>query len=232
MTTQGTASFAGALKRALRDARATQADLARKLDMDPGQVSRWINGKAVPHIGNVRRIEEFLKTDLAGSFAESTPEYELFVSAPISGIAIEDVPEHHSAVEKVVSAAHQHVNGLVWPGEHIKTAADRRAAAADIVTEKNMNALFSCEAYLYLQFAEVVRPSSAFIELGIALAKKMKITIMVKEGLTSPYMLRGFSGVAASLRLLPPARIYRDVASAEEAASLVENSGRELLGLS
>jgi transcriptional regulator with XRE-family HTH domain len=183
MTTPDDASFANALRQAIRDAKTTQAALARQLGMDPGQVSRWVNGKAIPHINNVRRIEEILNTDLSDSFAKSKPDYELFVSAPISGIASKDVPEHHDAVAKVVSAAGQHVNGLVWPGEHIKTADDRRIAAADIVTEHNMKALFSCPAYLYLQFTEVVGPSSAFVELGFALARKMKITIIVQQGL-------------------------------------------------
>ena len=104
-------------------------------------MSRWVNGKAVPHIDNVRRIEEILKVDLSSSFTKSTPEYELFVSAPISGLADDDIPEHHDAVAKIVAAADQHVNSLYWPGERIRTAADRRVAAADMVTERNMRAL-------------------------------------------------------------------------------------------
>lgn len=231
MPPQDESKFANALRQAIQAARITQAALARELHTDQGQVSRWVNGKAFPHIDNVRRIEEILKIDLSDSFARSTPDYELFVSAPISGLADEDIPEHHNAVAKVVAAAGQHVNGLYWPGEQIKTAADRRRAAADMVTERNMRALFGCPAYLYLQFAEVVRPSSAFVELGFALGRKMKITIIVEGGLTTPYMLRGFGAVAADLKFLPKARIYTEVTSAEDAASLIANNGRELLGL-
>lgn len=110
-------------------------------------------------------------------------------------------------------------------------AADRRAAAADIVTEKNMTALFNCPAYLYLQFAEAMGPSSAFVELSFALGREMKITVIVQKGLTSPYMLRGFSGVAAKLRFISEARIYTEVESSDEAASLIVSNGRELLGL-
>jgi hypothetical protein len=41
-----------------------------------------------------------------------TPEYELYVSALITGLAREDIPGHHDAVAEVVKAAHQDVNGL------------------------------------------------------------------------------------------------------------------------
>lgn len=230
MPTQGDASFAAQLREAIKAAGTTQAALANALRIDPGQVSRWVTGKAVPHVAIVRRIEEILGVDLAGSFAKSIPGYELFVSAPISGIASEDIPKHHDDVAEVIAAAKQHVNSLVWPGEHVRTAADRQNAAADIVTERNMRALFGCSAYLYLQFAEVIGPSSAFVELGFALGRKMKITIITKSGLVSPYMLQGFGAVAASLSFLPQARIYH-VRSAQEASNLIAQNGRELLGL-
>jgi transcriptional regulator with XRE-family HTH domain len=215
----------------MKDKEISQAELARNIPIDQSQVSRWITGKAVPQIQNLHRVEKILDVDLSDSFTKSTPDYELFVSAPISGIPGEKVPEHHDAVAKVVEAARQHVNGLVWPGEQIRTAADRQGAAADIATERNMTALFGCPAYLYLQFTEVMGPSSAFVELGFALGRKMKITIIVQKGLTSPYMLRGFGAVAARLKFLPEARIYNEVGSADEAASLIASNGRELLGL-
>jgi transcriptional regulator with XRE-family HTH domain len=228
---QEEATFQSALRQALRNKRMNQADLAREIPIDPSQVNRWVTGKAFPHIKNLHRVEEVLEVDLSQPFSESTPDHELFVSAPISGIAAEMVPHHHDAVAKVVEAARQHVNGLIWPGERIVTAANRHAAAADIATERNMTALFGCPAYLYLQFAEVLGPSSAYVELGFALGRKMKVTIIVQKGLTSPYMLRGFGAVAAKLKFLPEARIYTEVESPDEAASLIASNGRDLLGL-
>jgi transcriptional regulator with XRE-family HTH domain len=230
MSPQDGPSFAETLRQALTRRHMRQVQLARLLNVDPSQVNRWVNGNAVPHIGTVGRIEQILETNLSDSFTRSTPDYELFVSAPISGIASEEIPAHHEAVAKVVAAASQHVNNLVWPGERIRTAADRRAAAADIVTERNMQDLYGCPAYLYLQFAEVIGPTSSFVELGFALGRKMKITIIVQRGLTTPYMLHGFGAVSATLKFLPKARIY-DVETAEDAASLIAGNGRELLGL-
>jgi transcriptional regulator with XRE-family HTH domain len=226
----GTQDFASALRQALMTKGMSQADLARELPMDQGQVSRWLTAKAIPQIKNLHRIEEVLGVDLSGAFAESKPDNELFVSAPISGLADEDIPAHHDAVAKVVNAARQHVDGLSWPGDRIKAATDRRYAAANLVTKQNMTELYSCPAYLYLQFAEVTGHSSALVELGFALGLRKKTTVIIKKGLTSPYMFRGFGAVAAKLSFLPDAEVYEED-SADSAAALIANNGRELLGL-
>jgi hypothetical protein len=97
----------------------------------------------------------------------------------------------------VVQSAHQHVNGAYWPGEGIRSADD--LAAADLATERNMRIIAQCQALLYLQFSDVVRPTSALIELGIALGRRIKTTVIVRRGLPTPYVLDGFGGVAAKL---------------------------------
>ncbi len=228
MNTQGNATFGNALKVAIAAARYTQAQLARELHIDPGQVSRWVNDKAVPHGDTVARIEQILETDLSASFTASTPEYELYVSAPITGLNIDDISTHNAAVNDVVSAARAHVNSLYWPGEEVRSVSD--LTAADIATERNMQILQSCSALLYLQFLEVVHPSSALIELGCALGWRLKTTIIIQADLHLPFMLDGFGGVAATLSFLPKARVYR-VKSAGDACDLVKRNGRGLLGL-
>jgi transcriptional regulator with XRE-family HTH domain len=230
MAQQDHASFADALRQALEKEDTSQVTLARAIRVDPSQVNRWVRGKALPHRDNVKAIETFLETDLSEAFTKWTPSYELFVSAPISGLADGDIPAHHDAVAQVVEAARQHVNGISWPGERISNAGDRRASAADLVTERNMRELVSCPAYLFLQFSEVIGPSSALVELGFALGRKTKVTIIYRKGLASLYMLRGFDGVAARLSFLPEARIY-EVESVDHAVSLIGGNGRELLGL-
>jgi transcriptional regulator with XRE-family HTH domain len=230
MGTQEQSSFGGALRQALDAAEISQAKLARELRVDASQVNRWIHDKAFPQIDNLHRIEKLLGVDLSAAFNKHKPAYELFVSAPISGLADEDIPEHHNAVAKVVDAARPHVNGLTWPGERIETVSDRRYAAANLVTKQNMTDLYNCPAFLYLQFAEVIGPSSALVELGFALGRKMKVTVIFKKGLTSPYMLRGFGAVSAKLSFLPDAEVYEEE-SVESAAALIGNNGRELLGL-
>ncbi len=228
MDAQGRTTFGKALKAAISAAHYTQAGLARELVIDQGQVSRWVNGKAIPHGETLTKIEGILGADLSTAFAASKPEYELYVTAPISGLKAEEVGPHHAAVSAVVTAASAQVNSLYWPGLGIQSAYD--LTAPDIATERNMQILRNSSAVLYLQFMEIVRPTSALIELGCALGWRLKTTVIMQEGLTQPYMLGNFGAVAATLDFLPKARIYT-VKSVGDACDLITKNGRELLGL-
>lgn len=222
-------TFGRALKAALRDSRITQAELARELNVDPGQVSRWATDKAVPHTGTVTRIEGIVQADLSDAFRRSTPTHELYVSAPITGLEDGGIADHRADVAKVVAAARLSVNGVYWPGEYINGRDD--LVASDLATEKNLRTLAGCHSFLYLQFGDVVHPSGALIELGLAMGRKCKTTIILRRGLKWPYMFGGLPAVAAGLNFLPQARLY-EVDSVEEAAGLVSKNGRLLLGLS
>jgi transcriptional regulator with XRE-family HTH domain len=228
MPPQQRATFGTALRAALRQARRHQSELARELAIDPSQVNRWARDKALPHATYVARIDAFLGSDLAGILPELTPEYELFVSAPIMGVGRDAIAGHHDDVARVVEAARQHVNGLYWPGEDVRSIDD--LVAPDIATARKFRALVGCQAYLYVQFAEMVYPSSALVEFGFALGRRIKTTVIVLGGLASPFMLDGFAGVANGLKFLPDARVYT-VPSVSHAVGLVERSGREMLGL-
>lgn len=227
MATQGE-TFGQAIKQALLAAGVTQAGLARRLVIDAGQVSRWVTDKAIPLQKTVERIEEELGADLSTAFRVSTPVHELYVSAPITGLGRRGVGAHHDAVATVVDVAKRHVNSLFWPGAGIRGVSD--LVAPDIATERNMKVMQSCSALLFVQFAEIVRPSSSLVELGIGLGRRMKTTMILHADIEQPFMLAGFDGVASSLPFLPRARIYR-VHSVDEACDLVDGSGRELLGL-
>lgn len=205
-----------------------QARLAEQLGIDPGQVSRWATGKAVPHVQMVSRIEAILAADLSQSFAASVPEFELYVSAPIASLDDAALRGHHDEVSSVVEALADHVSALYWPGWPITKTYD--LVAADIATERNFRIIAHCTALLYLQFAPIIRPSSALIELGFALGRRLKTTVIVKAGLEQAYMLENFGAVAASLSFLPKARLYT-VRSVADACDLVGRNGRELLGL-
>jgi len=228
MNTHGYTSFGNALKSAIATARYTQARLGRELHIDPGQISRWTNDKAIPHADTVARIEQILGADLSVPFSASAPEHELYVSAPVTGLRDEDIAPHNAAVTEVLAAARAHVNSWYWPGEDVRSISD--LTAADIATERNMQILRNASALLYLQFHEMVHPSSSLIQLGCALGWRLKTTIIVQADLHLPYMLEGFGAVAASLTFLPKARIYR-VRAVSDACDLVKRNGRELLGL-
>jgi len=229
MEEQQGASFGQALRLALRSARKSQADLARALNVDPGQISRWVNGKSVPHVHTVNAIELALGADLTQTFENSIPQCELYVSAPITGLDSARIAAHHDQVAKVVDAARSHVNRLFWPGEAIRDRGD--LGAADLITERNMSVFAHCSALLYLQFDDIVRPSASLIELGLALGRRMKTTVITLKSVPLASMLEGFAGVANSIPFLPKARLYY-VEAVDDACELIYRNGRDLLGLS
>jgi len=158
-----------------------------------------------------------------------THQYELYVSAPITGLDESRLKAHRESVAEVVQAAEQAGISVYWPGADIESFDDLQAA--DLATRRNLEILFGCRALLYLQFEEVTGPTGALVELGLALARKMKTTVIRKRGLNSPFLLReGFPGVASDSPNLPSARIY-DVGTAREAARKLEVNKRGLVGL-
>jgi transcriptional regulator with XRE-family HTH domain len=212
----------------LGEALSSQAKLARELGADPGQVSRWVTNKATPQPETVRRIEEFLGVDLSGAIANSASRYELYVSAPITGLGKRHIGAHHQAVAEVVEEVRKCVEFVYWPGEGISD--QHQLVAPDIATERNMKVLAQCPAFLFLQFGEILHPSSALIELGIALGRRIRTTMILNSEVAHAYMLKGFDAVAAGSTFLPKARTY-PVDSTEQACDLIEKNGRELLGL-
>jgi hypothetical protein len=71
-------------------------------------------------------------------------------------------------------------------------------------------------------------PSGALVELGFALGRKVKTTMILMNGLRTPFMFEGLQGVAATLEFLPTVHIYT-VDSVDEAVRLVERDGEQLL---
>jgi transcriptional regulator with XRE-family HTH domain len=228
-----TATLGSALLQAIRSEGLSQRWLARQLGTDPTQVSRWVNNKAVPRAETVREIENKLGIDLSEAIQrplpaseQSAPDYDLFVSAPINGLTRKEIEIHRGEVSKVVAATKEVVGKVYWPGEEVSSWSDFEAP--DLATEAVFRALASCRAYLYLQFAQTVNPSGALVELGFALGRRIKTTMIIKRNIHTPYMFEGFQGVAAKLDSLPEAHIYV-VDEINQAVRLIEVDGRRFL---
>jgi transcriptional regulator with XRE-family HTH domain len=232
MEPQQEVTFGAALREALFQAGRSQTWLANNLHTSPSQVSRWVSDRQVPHLDTLRRIEELLGTDLRTAFQRSLRvpeprrEYDLFVSAPFAELRTEEIAAHRKDVAKVVAAAKNVVDKVYWLGMEVESLYD--LGAANFVTEANLEALDKCRAYLYLQFAELVDPSGALVELGFALGRRIKTTMIIKEGLQTPFMFGGLDVVAAKLQFLPETHIYY-VDDVEHAVRLIEVNGRQLL---
>jgi transcriptional regulator with XRE-family HTH domain len=228
MAQQEKATFGDALRDALLNARQNQAWLAKQLDIDPGQVSRWTNNKARPHVATVARIEKLLDTNLRDAFRDTLPEFDLFVSAPINGLGAERIEAHRVEVGRVVEAANDVANGVYWSGQEVGSLKD--LGAADLSTETNLKVFAECQAYLYLQFGEMINPSGALVELGFALGQKLRTTMIIKKDLPTPYMFRGIGTVAGKLEFLPEVHKY-EVDDIDDAVRLIQHNGPQLFGL-
>lgn len=221
--------FGEALAKAIEAGGHNQRWLAENLHVNPTQVSRWVNGNALPRVESVAEMERLLHASLLDVLSMPTSEFELFLSAPITGLGPDSIAAHHEQVGRIVEAVGTHVEGVYWPGHDITSTDD--LLAPDLATGRNLQALAECKALLYVQLEEVTHPSGSLIELGIALGRKTKTTIFIKRGLAVPYMLvEGFQGVAANSQILPQARLYV-VSDADDAIRTINRNGRELLGL-
>lgn len=228
MAAQGHARFHATLKAALGEHK--QVWLAEKLGVSETTVSRWVTGKTRP-----LREQAMEASDLLGDpevlevFDATTAPYELYLSAPISGLKSTEVAAHRDAIEMIATEAETVTNGVYWPGRDIHSKSE--LAAADIVTRDNLDVLRHCHGLLYVQLADVTHPTGALIELGIALGRQIKTTLIIRRGVPLPFMLRNFEGVAARSPIMPDARVDF-VDSAEDVVALIKRNGRAIFGLS
>lgn len=221
-------SFGDALAAALAAAGITQAELARRLPADAGLVSKWRRNHQTPRPDTIRKIEQILGQRLP-PYAQTESDYELYVSAPITGLGSDAIGRHHAQVSRVVAATREHVEEVYWPGQSVLGTDD--LVAPDLATERNLKVLAHCAGLLYVQMEEMAGPSSALIELGMAMGRRTRTTMILKRGIRLPFMLRdNFAMIAANLNSLPKARVYL-VNDVDEATQLVARNGRELLGL-
>jgi transcriptional regulator with XRE-family HTH domain len=229
MGTQDSArSFGDALHEALAVAKLKQSELAKKLSIDEGQVSRWVHNHSAPSAAHLESIEQLLGEKLVYSASSGPAEYELYIAAPVTALPMSSVESHHDAVRQVVDTLQKHVAPLYWPGRDVRSLDDQWAP--NLAARRDLRALCNSKAFLYLQFEDTVAPSSAMVELGIALGRRTKTTIIIGRDVKMPYMFEGFEGVAERLPQMPSAQIHH-VASVEAACHLIDLNGRALLGL-
>jgi transcriptional regulator with XRE-family HTH domain len=228
MAAQGRARFHVTLKAALGDHK--QVWLADRLGVSETTVSRWMTDKTRPLREQAAKAAELLgEPEVLEVFDATKAPYELYLASPISGLRSTEVAAHRDAIEMIATEAETVTNGVYWPGRDIHSKTE--LAAADIVTRDNLEVLRHCHGLLYVQLADVTHPTGALVELGIALGRQIKTTVMIKRGVPLPFMLRNFEGVAARSPIMPDARVDF-VDTAEDVVALIKRNGREIFGLS
>ncbi len=215
------------VKRALSERSMKHLVFARDLDAASSTLSKWLNGTRVPPEKVQEQIDTLLDLDLSGTWGLSSSPSTVFVSAPGQGLRSKDRAEHRDQVLKVVTAIDKVVDTVHCPGSKILGPKD--FGAPDVMTKQSMELLAESDALVYLQFAELAGPTGSLVELGIALGRKMRVTIFVQEGLDRPLLMNSFERVAARLSMLPNARNY-SVQSPDEVVQWLQNGGRHLLG--
>lgn len=209
------------LRKALERARMTQAELARRVYVDPGQVSRWCTGRT-PLRGRYARAVATVLAD-HGVEIPLAPTTRVFLSTPMAALGAEGYERQRADATAVYELLTRAAGPVYWPAGAIDSAA--RFEAPDIATERNLAALAEAEAFVLYQSAPVDRPSSCYVELGWAIASRKPVTVFASSEEDLPYMLRGFEVVAA--RRDGRYRFHL----AADAMRLLKIHGAELLGI-
>lgn len=195
----------------------------------PSQVTRWFSGRKRPSQDQIQSMERVLGCGLDGMFPSPAPAYELYLSSPITSIPPSKLRSHRAEVEMIAEAVREIVPNLYWPGDVIHSAKD--LLAPNRATKRNFERLEDCRGLPYVQMDDTVGPSNCLVELGLALGRRMRTTVILKRDVNRPLMFQGLEAVAQGFKWLPNVQIH-EVDSAEDACHLVRANGRSLLGLS
>lgn len=221
---------------ALRQQDLSQADLARKLDAKPSQISDWLGGKHFPRADRRRLVNELLGIDRdvrtqrpPASVVEKDIPSRLYVSSPITSVPETNYKRHFGEVAEIVSAASEVVGAVEWPGAPVGPT--RRLRAAGAVMPENWDWLATAGGLVYIQFEEIEGATGALIELGIALGRKIRTTVILSDRVKKPFLLSsGFERIAEARDDFPNALFYT-YSSADAAAGEIRETGAAYFGL-
>lgn len=214
---------------ALSQAGFTQEDLAGELRVEASTVSRWCRGINLPKATRIEEIDTCLGSQLSATSwsdaASSDPK--LFLATPMASLSESKLKSHHARVSKIYDALEEHIGPTYWAGQKIRSRRDFEAP--DNATSQNLRELHSSVAMIFLQLEKVSRPTSALIELGLALGLKKPCVLIIREGVDVPFMLTGgFEAVAERTRWLSTVRLYQP-ADDDGVIQLIRNNTRALV---
>jgi transcriptional regulator with XRE-family HTH domain len=214
------------LRQWLVAAHLTQAELARLLSVDPGQVSRWCTGKAAPRPEYADSIVTLVRE--RGVRAELPQAGAcVFFSTPMAALDTDAYESDRAAANAVYEELRLVGSPVYWAASQI--ASTDQFEAPDIATERNLAALTAADAFVYLQLRELTHPTSCLVEIGMAIACKKPVTVFAPSEESLPYVLRRFEPI--SVRAGFGRFRFYSIHSAADAVRLLHVHGRELIGL-
>jgi len=216
------------LRQWLTAADLTQAELARLLHVDPGQVSRWCTDKAAPRDDHVISIVELLRG--RGVQVElSQASTRVFFSTPMAALDADSYEADRIAAQTVYEELNRIASPVYWGAAQI-TSADQ-FEAPDLAAERNLTSLSAAEAFVYLQLRELTRPSSSYVEMGMAIASGKAVTLFAPSEDCLPYILRRFEPISGRAAGLGGRFRFYSIRSAADVVRLLAIHGPRLIGM-
>jgi transcriptional regulator with XRE-family HTH domain len=215
------------LKSWLDQADLSQAQLANRMNVDPGQVSRWCRDKASLSGAQAAAVVDIIRS--RGVAVElPQPAHRVFLATPMASLDESSYETDRAEAVSVYRQLDTIAAPVYWPAAQIGSA--RQFEAPDLATERNVNALADAEAFVYLQLRELIQPTSCHVELGMAVAWEIPVTVFAPSETSLPYMLRHFEAISGRSGIGGRFRFHA-INDAAGAVRLLNIHGTDLLGI-
>lgn len=249
------------VKHAMDAKNCQQGAVAKIIGKSPTYMSRLVHGRSTVKVDRdvIVAIENALnRAELSGRKDSSRTviveefdrlmstyhdrAYDIYVSSPLTGLvdqkeepgivgrsSDETLAEANSKVGEIVTYLISLGYRVFWPGENITSVTHLKKPHT--TTYENLKVLLVTDGFLYIQLNEVIRPTGALIELGIALGRRIKTTLLLSPGVTLPFMLRG--GFEKNMERFPefPDAQVDEVDSVSDIKTRIANTGPAYFGL-
>lgn len=212
----------------------TQKWLAPRLHVSEGHLSKTL-GEDPPDLAFLAQVADVLGMTLSElSERAGVPigwRYDIYLSTPFQALTDDSERSAQRADAAALVAAMRSIDLKVyWPLESVpERSAEWESGIEHIAAADNIRAILSSEALVYFQSHALNGSTSALVELGYAMGKQIRTTVMVAGGVQMPFMLRRLDALAAQLSdthdaLTKPARM--DFATVDEACEAVRTRPR------
>jgi len=147
----------------------------------------------------------------------------------MAALSADDYEADRTAAQAVFDELSRIAAPVYWGAAQIASA--EQFEAPDIATERNLVALSTAEAFVYLQLRELVHPTSCHVEIGMAIASRKAVTLFAPSEESLPYILRRFEPISGSVAGLGGRFRFYSIRTAPDAVRLLAIHGPTLIGL-
>lgn len=153
----------------------------------------------------------------------------VFLSTPMASLSSDEYTAERAAAQVVYLELERIAPPVYWAAAQIGSAAEFEAP--DLAVERNLAALSHAEAFVYLQLRELNHPSSCHVEIGMAVAQAIPVTIFAPSEDDLPYTLRHFEAISGRTGVGGGRFRFYATPTAADAVRLLAIHGPDLLGV-